>query len=252
MYCNKCNALVFEGEVFCGSCGEKQLTKVLSPEIETTSDQSSSQTKAQPDNVKLFFKNSFMRTIKSIFSEPTKNTFDIFKNASDESYNHGIILILTTGIFYTILPYIFIGEARKYISFDTFFKLGVVVVITLLLISTFTFIVKTLSGKPDFKKELLTGGICGIPLLIYLSIISLLGLFGSDEFSIINLINGSFINGSVFLIILCVYLILMLFNVVQQSLKSFGTSDSLSWYISPLVICLAIYLGTKLSISILT
>ena len=69
-------------------------------------------------------------------------------------------------------------------------------------------------------------------------------MFNKDGVSFMDpesLIHQGLISG-----IILLYLLLMLFNIVQQSFNASGTNDALSWYLSPLVICVGFYIGAKI------
>lgn len=199
--------------------------------------------------VKTFFKDDLLKIVKSIFTEPIKGTRAIFTNVEARTYSHALILIATTLLVYTIVPYLMVGsQMRDYLGFGPFFKLGLSVALVLVIISAMTFGVKAVSGKPDFKKELLTGGLCGIPLMIFIIIVALYVAFKGDGFRYNS--PQSLIDQGIFLLMITLYLMLMLFNIVQQSFKASGTNDALSWYLSPLVIFLAFYIGFKIAVSI--
>jgi len=201
------------------------------------------------NDVKSFFSKSLLQIIKDIFSQPIKGTLGIFTNAGSEAYQQGFILIITTVVFYIVVPYIMAGsEIRSAIGFGAFFKLGLSAGLVLVIISALTFIVKAVSGKPDFKKELLTGGICGIPLMLILLTIAILMMFNKDSMSLLN--PESLIQQGIFSGIIMLYLLLMLFNIIQQSFKASGTNDALRWYLSPLVICIGFYIGVKIASSL--
>src|SRR5258708_25744376 len=83
-----------------------------------------------------------------------------------------------------------------------FFKLGLSAGLVLVTISALTFVIKAVSGKPDFKKELLTGGICGIPLMLILLTISVFMMFNKDSMSLLNpesLIQQGVVSGIILL-----------------------------------------------------
>jgi hypothetical protein len=204
---------------------------------------------ARINEVKSFFSKDLLQIIKSIFTQPIKGTFSIFNDAGAEAYQQGLILIITTVMFYIIVPYIAAGsEIRSVIGFGAFFKLGLSAGLVLVVISGLSFVVKAVSGKPDFKKELLTGGICGIPMIILLLFISIMIATNKDSFSLMD--PESLIRQGIFFAIVLLYLLLMLFNIIQQSFKASGTNDPLSWYLSPLVICIGFYIGVKIASSL--
>lgn len=202
------------------------------------------------EEVKSFFRDDLVKIVKSIFTEPVKGTLSIFANAGKASYSQALILIVTTALVYMFVPYLMGGsQVREYLGFGSFFKLGLSIALVLIIISSLSFGIKAISGKPDFKKELLTGALCGIPLMIFVIVLALFIMFKGESFRYDD--PGSLMEQGVFLLIVMLYLMLMLFNIVQQSFKASGTNDALSWYLSPLVISTAFYIGTKIAMSIL-
>jgi hypothetical protein len=138
-----------------------------------------------------------------------------------------------------------VGEARKYMEFSNFIKISIVPVIMMFVITCLSFVIKSLSGKPNFKNELLTGGICGIPLGLLIPIFLVIKIMASER-DLMRLINNP-MGAGVFATMIFFYLILMLINVFQQSLKSSGTKDAMAWYLSPAAILLAFYVTFKIS-----
>lgn len=206
-------------------------------------------TNAKVEEVKTFFKDDLLKIVKSIFTEPIKGTLAIFSNAGAAAYSQALILIVTTTLVYTIVPYLMSGSrVREYLGFGVFFKLGLSVALVLIIISSLSFGIKTISGKPDFKKELLSGALCGIPLMIFLLMLALFAMFKGDSLRYDS--PQSLIDQGILFGVIMLYLVLMLFNIVQQSFKASGTNDALSWYLSPLVILAAFYIGIKIAISI--
>ncbi|HMG14697.1 MAG TPA: zinc ribbon domain-containing protein [Saprospiraceae bacterium] len=250
MKCKNCNAELEPGTVFCGNCGTKQ-----EEPIQTFSTPSNiipeNQINPQIEQVKTFFKNNLIGIVKSIFIEPISGVSKIFENTAQEAYRQAVTLILTTGILYIILPLLFSGRANEFTpeGFGFFIKIGVIIIIILVLISVFTFLAKSISGKADFKNELLTGGLCGIPLMIFLGIISILVLFNSNM-SVFGILT-QMTSGNMIVNLCSIYLFLMLINIVQQSLKTANTNDGLSWWISPLIIFASFYVGFRISIDLL-
>ena len=70
-------------------------------------------------------------------------------------------------------------------------------------------------------------------------------LLNKDSFNFFN--AESLLQQGIFSGIILLYLVLMLFNIVQQSFKAAGTNDALSGYLSPLVICVGFYIGAKIA-----
>jgi hypothetical protein len=52
------------------------------------------------------------------------------------------------------------------------------------------------------------------------------------------------------MLLLMFYVLLMMINIVQQSLKASGTKDAWAWYMSPAVIFLSAYISFKISVSL--
>lgn len=219
------------------------------PVTNASNTQSAAVTNEYVNEVKNFFSKNLLKIVKDIFTQPITGTRGIFTNAGGEAYRHGFILIATTIAFYIIVPYMMAGSyVRSAIGFGAFIKLGLSAGLVLVIISALTFAIKSISGKPDFKKELLTGGICGIPLVLLILLMGVLMLFNNDGMSFLN--PQSLINQGIFSGIILLYLVLMLFNIIQQSFKSSGTNDAFSWYLSPLVILAGFYIGVRIAVSI--
>lgn len=279
MFCFNCGSATELNAQYCGNCGtripvniepvkqqegfdkqhqERSQSKPDNSEFRQEKIIDSSQKKEESPNsnpqvekVKEFLKNNLFQISKTIITKPIQGSYDIFSNAGPESYSHAIILLFTCGLSYILAPYIMMGEMRKLFEFKYFMFIGSSIIIILLLISTITFFLKSLSGKPDFKKELLTGAICGIPTLILLVAIILIKIIsGDDLFNILNSSWNSILKAGIGFVVLLLYLFLLMSNIVQQSLKSSRTNDALSWYISPLVIISGFYFGFKISNSL--
>src|SRR3569832_1592593 len=101
------------------------------------------------DEVKEFYKESFPKIFKAVFLEPIKGTCDLLSTRSEKSYQHSVFLILTTGILFTVLPYIAAGDARSYMEFKFFLMTGVTAVLCLLVISVLSFGIISVSGKAE-------------------------------------------------------------------------------------------------------
>jgi len=254
MNCPNCNTLNEQGAIFCANCG----SKLIVAQAAGFAQQAGSQTREQAaaanqkvEDVKAFFKNDMGKIIKAIFKEPIQGTRDIFTNAGNSAYSHALILIATTVLVFALIPYLMIGsEVRQYMNgaLGLFFKFGLSVGLVLVIISALSFGVKSISGKPDFKKELLTGAMCGIPLMIMLLALVLFSLFGGNSlrnFDVYSMMRQGVISGVVGL-----YILLMLFNIVQQSFKASGTNDAMSWYLAPLVVCVGFYIGMRIAMEL--
>lgn len=243
MNCQQCGSVIDPTDSFCQNCGAKNknasATIAVSPVNEAVS---------QPqtvEEVSSFFKNNFFGLVKSVLTKPIEGTKAIFVQAGHESYQHALILIFTTGIAVILLNYLFLGSEIDFMPKGMFLKAGIIASIILFIISILTYFVKTLSGKPDFKKELLTGGICGIPVILFTCYYCLFGSSVFGGFESFDFSGMLFIHGMVI-----IYFFLMLVNIVMQSLRASNSNDAVCWYVSPVIIILSFYLGIRIGTAI--
>jgi hypothetical protein len=81
------------------------------------------------------------------------------------------------------------------------------------LITVISFGLKSISGKPNFKDELLTGGLCGVPLGILMPLLLMIKLFASVD-NIMSLVSNPAKLGIIGGLILF-YILLMLINILH-------------------------------------
>jgi hypothetical protein len=199
------------------------------------------------DEVKLFYKNRFPKIFKAVFTAPTEGSYELFSSVSNENYQHALILIVSAGLLFVFLPYLAVGQAREFLRFGFFLRIGLAAVLCLLLLSGATFIIKSISGKADFKNELLTGAVCGIPLSMLVAVMFLVNLFSSRDVMEHMLRDPQSLIGSAVLITLFVlYCFLSMITILQQSLRASGTKDAMSWYLSPICVLLSVYLSVMI------
>lgn len=196
------------------------------------------------DEIKNFYKGDFINIIVTFFKSPIDGLRSIFKNPSEKSLINTLIISISVFILYLIGSYVIVGEARQYMKFFDFIKIGLFPLICMFLISALSFIIKSILGKADFKNELLTGAICGIPFGILIPILLITKIFVNDS-NILSLMSNP-MGGSLVVTLLFFYIILMLINIFQQSLKSSETKDAIAWYLSPASILFAIYLTSQI------
>ncbi len=204
------------------------------------------QTSAKMDDIKAFYKESLPKIFKAIFLEPVTGAYEIFSVRTEKSYQHSLLLIATTGVLFILLPYLAVGELREFFGFKMFLMMGIGAAVALLLIAAFSFGIKSLFGKSNFKNELLTGGICGIPLSLFIVISFVLSLFSKDLAGSMIESPTTLLGGGWFVTLLVLYCLLSMINIFQQSLRSSGTKDNMSWYLSPVSILLSFYLAGKI------
>lgn len=196
------------------------------------------------DEIKNFYQGDFMDIITTFFKSPFEGLRSIFKSPSEKSLINTSIIAASVFILYVIASYIIMGAAREYMKFFDFIKIGLFPIVCMFLISGLSFITKSIFGKADFKNELLTGAVCGIPFALLILIMFILKLF-INENNIFNLVSNP-MGGNLVVTLVFFYTILMLMNVYQQSLRSNGIKDVLAWYLSPISVLLALYLTSQI------
>ena len=197
------------------------------------------------DEVKNFYKGDFKEIFMTFFKNPIDGIFSIFQKPSDKAYTQSLILYASVFVLYLAGSFILAGDMRSHINFGDFIKTSLVPVIMMFIITVFSFGIKSVSGKPDFKNELLTGGLCGIPLGLLIPVLLVIKIVALED-NVMSLLSNPF-GAGIFGGMLLFYVILMLINVFQQSLKASGTSDAIAWYLSPASILLSMYLTFEVS-----
>lgn len=205
------------------------------------------------EELKNFYKSSLPKLLKSIFLEPINGTYRLFSDRSAKSYFHSLVLMASTFVVYVILTYALTGsQLREIIGFGGAVKAGLGAVVFMLTVSVVCFGIKAISGKPQFKNELLTGGLCSFPLILFLLLLFVVKLFAGEEaMESLTIDPGSIITKAGIILLLMFYVLLMLINIVQQSLRESGTKDAWAWYMSPAVIFLSGYICFKISVGLL-
>jgi hypothetical protein len=203
------------------------------------------ETKSSLDEVKNFYKEDFKNIFLTVFTNPIDGIYNSFKNPSPKAYTQSLILFLTVFLTYGLGFYILDSSIEmKYIIKGSFYPL-----IIMLMITVISFGIKSISGKADFKAELLTGGLAGIPIGLFAVFLILLKIFGNDiNAAVVTDPFAAFLvlfNIGKFFGLVLVYIFVMLVNVLQQSLKASGTKDSMAFFLSPASIILAFYLAFK-------
>lgn len=198
------------------------------------------------DEVKDFYKGEDFKSIFfTIFKNPLDGTFKIFEKPPRKAYTQSIIIFSSVFVLYFIGGYIIVGEAREYLELSDFIKIGLFPIILMFAISVVSFGLKSISGKPNFKNELLTGALCGIPIGILVPILFIVKLLANTS-NIFSLLNNPEEVGVVGLLLLFYWLIFLI-NIFQQSLRASGTKDALAWYLSPASILASIYLAINVA-----
>jgi len=193
------------------------------------------------EEVRDFYQRDLKNLVLAFFKDPINGLRTFFTNPPEKSFMHSIILYASVFVLFFLGSYILVGDMRDYMGFSNFLSIGLTPVLIMLAVSVLSFLAKLLKGSANFKSELLTGALCGIPLGLLVPIAFVLRVFGMGN-GLLSLIQNP-IGGSSMITVVILYLFLMMVNVFQQSLKAAGYKEVLAWYLSPLAILLSFYLG---------
>ena len=197
--------------------------------------------------------NEIMVIFKKVIKQPVDGVSEIFSTKKESNFNLSMVLISLTGFIYFIIPYlIFIlnteGYMRRSVKIKFFIFIGIVVIIYLLCISIFTFLVKSIKGFRNFKQELFTGALSGIPMLLFIMLYCFFSLFSETLPTLIGPFNfKTILEIGIYLFVVIFYLLLVTSNIIYQSIVSSNINANLSWYISPLVLFLSFYVSYKIA-----
>jgi hypothetical protein len=195
--------------------------------------------------VKSFYKGDFKTLLLAVFTNPFDGLRDIFQRPAEKSFIHSSILFATVFLLYFLGAYLLAGNFREFLTFSALLSFGVIPVLTMLSITGLSWLIKaSTGGRPNFKNELLTGAMCGIPLALVILFSLLARVFG-DGTDVMSLFQNPLGAGMVMSLIM-LYLLLMMVNIFQQSLKSASVKDLLAWYLSPLCILTSFYVAFQI------
>jgi hypothetical protein len=196
------------------------------------------------DEVKVFYQRDFKYLFLAFFQDPVNGLLSIFSNPPAKGFLHALIIIGSVFVLYLGGAYLAVGEMREYMRFSNFLSIALAPVFIMLCIAALSFVYKIIQGKADFKNELLTGALCGLPLGLMMALALVLRIFGEG----INPLTffSSPLSGGWLMTVALLYFFLMMVNVFQQSLRAAGYKDTLAWYLSPLSILIAMYVGMSI------
>ena len=110
------------------------------------------------------------------------------------------------------------------------------------------FLLKSIKGFRDFKQELITGALSGIPMLLFIMLFCFFSLFSETLPTLITDFNiFTILKIGIYLFVMIFYLFLVTSNIIYQSIVSSNINANLSWYISPLVLFLSFYVSYKIA-----
>jgi hypothetical protein len=199
-------------------------------------------------NDSLFF--SLLRIFYNILRHPISGAHQLFASYNQKSFVQSIVLFLITAVTFVSVSYFMVESGLRDVEpIQNNINIGFVSIVFMVTIAILSFLIKSLSGKADFKQELFTGAICGIPLTLLLVVLFVINLITSNVAQLAA--NPlSIVESGIFLILLVMYVMLFMINLFQQSLKVSNVSNTLRWYISPISILLSFYVSLQLFIAI--
>jgi len=195
------------------------------------------------DEVKNFYKGDFKNIFTTVFTNPIDGIYSMFKNPSPKAYTQSLILFASVFAIYLAGFFVVLGRYADLTPFSILIKMSLVPLVLMFSITLISFIIKSISGKADFKAELLTGGLAGIPVALFMVFLILIKLFGNES-DYMTIIRHPYETGLIVILVI-LYIFLMLINILQQSLKASGTKDALAWFLSPAAILFSFYLTAK-------
>jgi hypothetical protein len=218
-----------------------------------TGESQASKAEFDKEKVMEFYKKGLPAIFKTLFKDPVNGIYHLLLAPGDTSFINSVFLMVTTVLLYIILPYFMLGEYSDLAGgFSLTIKLGIMIALFMFIISVVSFGIKSISGKPVFKNELLTGALCGVPLSIFIVFVFVIRLF--VDLNPVSLVMGYMQGGgsSGFLItIVGLYVFLMLVTILQQSLRAGSIREVRAWYLAPVGILVAFYVAQRLGIALM-
>ena len=196
------------------------------------------------DEIKSFFTNRFKTIFVTFFVSPIDGVRNMFSAPSEKVYIESLMLFGYAFVVYLLGFYILIPDMPG----SLYVKLALTPLIYMLITAVLAYAVKKQSGTPNFKNELQVGGVSGIPLslLVLVALILKFTLSSRAMQSIMQEPQKVGLFGGFSLL----YVLLMLINTFQHSLKSAGTKDSIAWYASPACVLVSFYITGKIAFNI--
>lgn len=193
------------------------------------------------NEVKSFYQHDFKGLLLTFFRDPLTGLYHLFSNPPANGFVQAMILLASVFVLYFAGSYLLVGGLREFMGFSSFLSIGLTPVLIMVAVAALSFAIKLTVGKADFKSELLTGALCGLPLGLIIVVALVLRIFG-DEINPLTLFSSPLSGGWMMAIVL-LYLFLMMINVLQQSLRAGGLRDVRAWYLAPIAILVAVYVA---------
>ena len=187
------------------------------------------------------------RIFSVIFKDPTDGLKMYFADKTKTSVNISLSLYILVFVVYIFGDALLAGDNADKFDLVDYFKVGTMPVLVMLVISVMSFILKSIFGKTEFKDELITGGVSGIPIVLLMSGFVFLSFFKKN---LISKVMGDPFDLGVIAVLVFFYLFLLMINVFKQSLRANGLKDSLAFFVSPISIFMSFYLAYQIGIKL--
>ena len=187
------------------------------------------------------------RIFSVIFKDPTDGLKMYFADKTKTSVNISLSLYILVFVVYIFGSALLFGDYADNIDLVDYFKVGTMPVLVMLVISVMSFILKSIFGKTEFKDELITGGVSGIPIVLLMSGFVFLSFFKNN---LISKVMADHFDLGVIAVLVFFYLFLLMINVFKQSLRANGLKDSLAFFVSPISIFMSFYLAYQIGIKL--
>jgi hypothetical protein len=187
------------------------------------------------------------RIFSVIFKDPTDGLKMYFSDKTKTSVNTLLSLYILVFVVYIFGSALLFGSRADNIDLDVYFKIGTMPVLVMLVISVMSFILKSIFGKTEFKDELITGGVSGIPIVLLMSGLVFLSFFTKN---LIRKVMQDPFDLGVIAVLVFFYIFILMINVFKQSLRANGLKDSLAFFLSPISIFMSFYVAYQIGIEL--
>lgn len=187
------------------------------------------------------------RIFSVIFKDPTDGLKMYFADKTKTSVNVLFSLYILVFVVYIFGSALLFGNRADNIDLDVYFKIGTMPVLVMLVISVMSFILKSIFGKTEFRDELITGGVSGIPIVLLMSGLVFLSFFTKN---LIRKVMQDPFDLGVIAVLVFFYIFILMINVFKQSLRANGLKDSLAFFLSPISIFMSFYVAYQIGIEL--
>jgi hypothetical protein len=189
-----------------------------------------------------FFKEDLLKIFLAIFKNPISGLADYYQNKAKNGLMGSILLIAIAVFLFIFGSYVGMGDFKfQFVPFKYYIFIGLVPILIVGFISVFTFLTKSFIAKADFKKEFEMASFQAVLLSIFMILIILLVLMAKRFNPLTSLGQMNFIG--VMYLLFVFYLLLLMISMVKQTLTLEKVNPVLTWYVSPAIILLSVYLS---------